>query len=258
MGFCVSGRQPYSVLNKVEEIKLFEKDADKLYDFIEKIPHHSFVLCNWSGKLDVNFYKVCAEKLDKFCICLNFLSNYKELQDNGINWYWEYPITNFVELSKLVALKPCYLQIGAPLSFNLDAVTRIAGGIPLRLVVNEFGPDYFPTIETIRTQWIRPEDIQRYGEKVAIFEFSTNGYENDPLKREQILLKIYEKESWPGNLNLLLPELGVNVDNRAILDNFGEIRMNCGQDCYSKRSCHYCENAILFATRIKKEQNKNG
>ena len=37
MRYCVSGRQPYSVMKRADEIKVAYADRDRIMDFVEKI-----------------------------------------------------------------------------------------------------------------------------------------------------------------------------------------------------------------------------
>ena len=74
---------------------------------------------------------------------------------------------------------------------------------------------------------------------------------------EKTLLHIYkENEMWPGNLNLLIKGFGINVDNRALPDDIGEIRTKCGQRCMSRGTCNYCNTAILFAEALRKKHEE--
>jgi hypothetical protein len=75
-------------------------------------------------------------------------------------------------------------------------------------------------------QWVRPEDVEVYEEYVSTLEFD-NVLQD--LKKESTLLHVYKDNvEWPGNLNLLFDNFGINVDNRAIPEDLGETRMNCG------------------------------
>jgi hypothetical protein len=55
-------------------------------------------------------------------------------------------------------------------------------------------------------------------------------------------------------LNLLIQGLHFNVDNRAIPDEFGTARMDCGQKCWSTSSCRLCPTSLKFAEQIRKEK----
>ena len=260
MRFCVNGRQPYSVIEKADEIKFQYNDKDKILDLVEKYPNKVVILDVPGDETDWNAWHMYSDKFIEFYIALHNLNRADEFNDNNIKWYWPYPVTSYYELGMILALNPSYLMIGAPLSFDLDQVATLAyvdgeaTSIPLRMVCNNARPRYLPAPTPIANtaicgQWVRPEDVKAYGSRVQCFEF-----DNVDLKQEEVLLHIYkENESWPGNLNLLIQGLNVNVDNRAIPDEFAEARMNCGQKCWSTSGCRLCPTALKFADQIRKE-----
>ena len=44
MKYCISGRQPYSVLKQADEIKVKHNDKGRIMDFVEKIPDKTIIL----------------------------------------------------------------------------------------------------------------------------------------------------------------------------------------------------------------------
>ena len=124
--------------------------------------------------------------------------------------------------------------------------------IPIRLHPNIAYDAYIPRENGICGQWIRPEDEHIYDEYVDTFEFITND-----LEKEKTLLHIYkDNKYYNGNLNLLFTNFNVNVDNRALPENIGELRANCGQRCMSQGTCHFCENGIKFSNNIRERHYK--
>lgn len=228
-------------------------DKDKIIDYLETLSDKTIILdvpsdvdtLNWS------LLQVYAEKVN-FMLCLHDLNFVAPCQEYGINWYWAYPITSYYELRGLIELKPCYLFLGAPLSFDLPKIKTISD-IPLRLCPNLSYDAYIPRENGICGSWIRPEDTETYGQYVDTFEFFT-----DELKREQVLLHIYkDNRNWPGNLNLLFTNFGVNVDNRGIPEEIGEIRSSCGQRCMTNGTCRFCINAVKFSEALRKQHEQS-
>ena len=70
---------------------------------------------------------------------------------------------------------------------------------------------------------------------------------------ERVYVEVYNKQKWPGNLNLLLKNLNYNIDNRAIPEEFGAMRVRCGQRCMKNGTCHYCLNAFKFSTALREK-----
>lgn len=262
MRYCVSGRQPYSIMKKADEIKVNYNDRDRIMDFVEKLPDKTIILDVPGDESDWNTWQMYGEKFDEFYIALHNLSRAGEFNQHNVKWYWPYPITSFYELGMIVNLHPSYLMIGPPLSFDLEKTVKKsyddcrietdADPIPLRMIVNMAHPEYLPDNGThgMCGQWVRPEDADAYAQYVRCFEF-----DNVDLKQEEVLLHVYkENREWPGNLNLLIQRLNFNVDNRAIPEDLCPARMNCGQKCWSGSGCQLCVRALYFAENIRKEK----
>lgn len=263
MRYCVSGRQPYSVLKKADEIKVAYVDRDRIMDFVEKINDKVIILEVSNGPAEWDTWQMYSEKFAEFHIALSDLGRCKEFVEHGINWYWPYPITSFYELNAIMEYHPSYIMVGPPLSFNLDKLFNeryykdSTEQVPVRMVANNARPAYLPRTEQngICGQWIRPEDVDVYATRVDCLEF-----EGVDLNQEEVLLKVYkEQRTWPGNLNLILKNFNYNVDNRAIPEDLAAARMHCGQKCFSGSYCHLCNSAIQFAEQLRKihfERNK--
>ena len=261
MRYCVSGRQPYSVLKRADEIKVNYNDKDRIIDFVEKLSDKVIILDVPGDEVDWNNWYMYADKFAEFHIALHNLNRAQEFNDSGVKWYWPYPITSYYELGMIASLGPSYLMIGPPLSFDLDRVAALAymdgdaTQIPLRMVCNNARPAYLPMPDPLKDsaicgQWVRPEDADAYGARVQCFEF-----ESTDLKQEEALLHIYkENKMWPGNLNLLIHNLYFDVDNRAIPKDLADARMSCGQRCWSSSGCHLCVSALRFADALRKEK----
>ena len=249
MKYCITGRQPYQILKKADEIKVQYQDKDRIMDFIEKIPDKTIILDIpvEETQFDWNTLLMYKEKLD-FIITLRNLFLAEIFNTQGIKWYWPYPIQNFDELRQVAALEPCYLLLGAPLCFQLDKVNGITD-IPIRLTANVAYEPYIPRENGIYGRYIRPEDVEYYESYVAALEF----IEPD-LSKEATLLHIYkENKEWPGNLNLLIKNLNFDIDNRLLPNDFAARRTTCGQRCMEGRSCHFCDISFKFANTVREE-----
>ena len=257
MKYCLSGRQPDSVLKKVDEIKIELRDFRVLLDYIEKYPNKTLILefennipedFNWdeiqaySEKMNGNFY--CA---------LSDLSLVSECIQRNIKFYYKYMINSYFELKGLKDLGVSYVLIGAPLIFDLKNVASY--GIPIRAIPNLAYEPYIKHKNGIKGGWIRPEDVDAYGEHIAVLEF----YAPKALSKESAIFKVYaEQKHWPGNLNLLIDFLEFDFDNRLLYDteNFATRRMECKQKCMSGKHCHYCEEQLIFPhTTLMKYKN---
>lgn len=248
MKYCISGRQPKSVLKQADQIKMNYVDRDKLIDYIEELPDKEFILCVPKEVTELNWelIKAHAGKV-RFTLRIDNLDLASVCRANGIEFEWAFPVFTWYELRSLIALRPCSITLGAPLFFELDKVKAAVGDISLRLCPNLAYDAYIPRKNGICGTWIRPEDIGVYEKYVDSFEFITGD-----LKRDATLLRIYKEDrNWPGNLNLLITNLGVNIDNRSIDEGLAEKRTKCGQKCMSGGSCHLCETCFAIGGQLR-------
>lgn len=254
MKYSVSGRQPLEVLRKADEIKLDYRDKDKIFDYLidfeEEPKEYVVVLGNAEEIVWDELVKINELSNNKLTVAIRILQNAEILNDLGIKWYWEYAITTYYELDTVMNFNPTYLLLGAPLYFDLPEVKK--RNVPIRLVANMCYENMLPHKTGATGTYVRPEDVPAYEKYVDILEFVTFGN----LKKEHTLLGVYLSGHWPGNLNLLLTNLGEHVDNRAVPEQFGEARIQCRQSCMRNSHCRLCENLIKFAQVVDKNRDK--
>ena len=261
MKYCLSARQPDNILKKADEIKIELRDFKAIPEYIDKFPDKTLIL-EFVNDLpeDFNWEEIQAynDKMNGNLICaLSDLGLTLECQLRNIPFYYKYPITSFFELEGLKNLGVCYILVGTPLLFNLKAVANY--NIPLRAIPNLAYEPYIMHKNGIIGGWIRPEDIEAYGQYIDTFEF----YAPKALDKEVAMYKVYaENGTWPGNLNLLIDNLNFDFDNRLIYDaeGFAKRRMSCEQKCLKGRSCHYCIDQFQFpsTTLLAYRDYKNG
>ena len=244
MKYCVSARQPKDVLAKADEIRFNYKDRKGLYNFIEDFPKKRYII-NIPKDEDIDWQELAmfAAKVD-LTLALENIRMAKICRELKLNFYWGFPITSYYELQGLLYLGVCELLLGAPLYFDLAEVKK--HGLPIRLVANLCFDGYIPRPNGVCGTYVRPEDVSVYESYVSTLEFET-----DDIKKEAILLKVYQEDkNWPGNLNLLLTNLGEHVDNRAIPEQFGSARIQCRQNCQRNGSCKLCFTAIQLSQAL--------
>ena len=254
MKYCLSARQPHTILKKADEIKIELRDYRAIPDYIERYPDKTLIL-EFTNTIPEDFdWEVIAAYVDKmngnFYCALSDLSIAPECYLRGIKFYYKYPTTSLFELKGLKELGVSYVLIGIPLIFNLKAVKSY--GIPIRAIPNLAYEPYMEHKDGIIGGWIRPEDTDAYGEFIDVFEF----YAPKALEKEAAIFKVYaENKAWPGNLNLLIDYLNFDFDNRLLYDadGFAKRRMTCQQKCLSGKVCHYCDDQLRFPSTILKK-----
>ena len=249
MRYCVSGRQPLSTLRQADEIKMQYEDIERIIDYIKEFPDKTIIYEIPKNVIDVNWKLLEAYAQEvTLVIALQDLRLIPKCLEYGLRYYWAYPITSYYELKGILELNPYYIFLGAPLCFNLEHVHNMTNAY-IRMCPNVAYDAYIPREDGICGAWVRPEDVGVYEPYINAFEFIA-----DNLEKERTLLHIYKDNGeWPGNLNLLITNLKINVDNRAIPDEFGAIRVRCGQRCMQYGSCHYCHSAIKFSEAVRQK-----
>ena len=238
MKYCLSARQPDTILKKADEIKIDMRDFRAIPEFLEKYPNKTLIL---EMKNDIpedfswDMIKTYSEISDFYCAASN-IDQIQECKFRGIKFYYKFAINSFYELKALKDLGASYILITSPLIFNLEKVKEYE--IPIRVTPNLAYEPYLPHADGIIGGWIRPEDIKIYGKYIDTFEFYA-----EELKKESALYHIYaENGYWHGNLNLLIDNLNCDFNNDILFDadNFAKRRISCDQKCTKGSLCHYC------------------
>ena len=256
MKYCLSARQPDSILKKADEIKIELRDFKAIPDYIEKFPDKTIILDindELPEKFSWDLISMYSKKFKEFYCAVNNKFQMNECRIREIKFYYRYQITTYYELEALKEMGVSQILIGIPLIFDLKNVSRYE--LPLRAIPNIAYEPYLIHKDGICGQWIRPEDTDKYNEYISTFEF----YAPKMLEKEATLFHVYaENKNWPGNLNLLIDFLNVDFNNQALYDeeNFAERRMNCKHRCMSHQTCHYCIEQIKFVDTIQKYRNK--
>ena len=106
---------------------------------------------------------------------------------------------------------------------------------------------------SLKTFFIRPEDIDLYKDYIDTFEFYIN---ENSINQINILYEIYAKDKeWFGKLNEIIIGYQGEEDNKFIIPRFGEQRLNCGKRCIKgiEPTCHICDRIIELSQTLKEK-----
>ena len=265
MKFMISSRHPLGVLKNASEIRVNYSDIERIRDLVTE---------DWTCTADINIYIPRDQEIDwaeldtyknllKLIIAAEDASLIVEAKNKGYRAFWAFPASSYWELRGLLDLGVDEVLLDAPLYFDIPKVKNLCGDVEIRLQVNKCMNGYMKRKNGICGTYVRPEDVSIYEQYVDHMEFDAD----NSLEKEYTLLKVYqEQKNWPGNLNLLLTYLGVNVDNRGFdiipneleLDhNFARRRIRCGQRCQSDPyRCHFCEETFKFINTLDADNDK--
>ena len=252
MKYMQSCRQTLVQLSQADEIKMDYKDIDRIRDFVTD---------TWTCTADVIIYITKEEqetvdwamlqsyhKVIPIVIALEDTFFAQIVQAKGFKWFWSYPISTFWELRGILDLGACQVLIDAPIFFEMPTVYEWCKEYKaeIRCIANQCYNKYMPRKDGIYGTYIRPEDIPYYEPFVSHIEFIT-----DTLTQERAYIRIYKNQKiWPGNLNTLLRDFGVDVDNKGFETTFGKRRLTCRQRCQSTGRCRYCRTQVELINAI--------
>lgn len=181
-------------------------------------------------------------------------------QEFEIPFFFTNFVTSIDQLYGFMKYNPTDMYICEELGFFLDKVSKILhdNNIKVRVFPNICQSSFSET-ESIKTFFIRPEDIFIYANFVDIFELISDA------ERQETLFKIYKQGKWFGQIREIIPTFHGDLDSKYLLGNFGIIRSRCGKRClYKPKSCAICDRFMEVADTFKenkiviqKTKNKN-
>ena len=253
MKYSISNRQTKQMLNKADEIIVRSNDYRIISDLFVDYPDKMIILDikpEMEKEIQDYIILLAQENSERFCCKIYDMNNIGWYKNNNIKFYYGFPINSFYDVKGLIDLGVEYISIMAPLTFSMNRLVEF--NMKFRMVPNVAYSAYIPRDNGILGQWVRPEDVPFYENGIYIFDFE----DCDSLEKERTLYHIYaEQKNWPGNLNLLISNLNIDVDNRAIIDELGESRANCGMRCCETQTCHLCETAFKFEKALRNYKN---
>ena len=240
--FCLNYYPSQKYLQDVEELRINYRPADRtLPDFLEKFQEKSIVIDVRDAfeDTDVQLFKGLYEKFKNFKLILDF--NNKEhlikIEESRLPHFFTNPVVTVDQLNGMIAHHPTDMYICEELGFSLDKVSKLLhdNNIKVRVYPNICQSSFSETA-SIKTFFIRPEDISIYATFVDVFELVADE------DRQQVLYKIYKQEKWFGKISEVIPSFKGDLDNRFLVGAFGMIRSKCGKRCMLRpESCTICD-----------------
>lgn len=260
MNYSASCRHTIPSLKIAQEIYVKYPDIKRLDDLMQPYRFKKYVIyIDHDDEPDWAQLSTYHEVLPDMTIACADTSLFEECRKNNFRYFWMFPASSYWELRRLLGQGVSEVKLDAPLYFDLEKVYMICTEhdhvTDIRLTANICYNSHLGYTSGIRGTYIRPEDVKYYSKYVSTLELAA-----DTLSKELELIKIYQRGSWPGNLNLLLTNLNYNVDNRVFPEKFAQKRANCGQKCMEDSfRCNYCAHQfelISFLDKNKTELKK--
>ena len=250
--FCLNYYPSQKYFQNVDELKIKYRRADRtLPDFLEKYKDKSIVIdvSDSFEDIDAILLKELNEKYNNIKIIFDFYNEdfLTRAKNYNIPFFFINPVTTIDQLHGFLNFHPTDMYICEELGFSLDKIGKLLhdNNIKVRVYPNICQSSFSKT-PSIKTFFIRPEDISVYSAFVDVFELIADE------KRQQVLFKIYQQGKWFGKIKDLIPTYKGELDSKYILSSFGEIRCKCGKRCmYKPESCSICDRFLELADTLK-------
>ena len=252
--YCIdyTGPEVSKVLDQVDQIKIHEDRLldDTLEQFFEKYQDkHIYISINTNLEKEKIEILRKLKKYDNWTLqfsiyAVNEEEKFTALKEVCNRFMFINGADSWESLDLMISYGASEVYISGYLGFCLEKVKRVCvkNGVKIRTYTNlaqiEFST--FPGHDGLKKFFIRPEDIWVYSKYIDVFEFAGNA------KQQVVLLKIYQRGYWFGNLNELIIDLNEDVDSRKLPQEFGELRYNCGKRCISGGFCTACRTVREF------------
>ena len=176
------------------------------------------------------------------------------LSDNNVPHYYSEQITDWDKFQGFLQLNVTDIFVAENLAFNAEALSINAKkhNKSLRCYCNICESSWKNT-PSLKTFFIRPEDIVLYEGLIDTFEFYSD---NLSPTRVNTLYEVYaEKQQWFGQLDEIIIGYKGNLDNKFVIPRFGEKRLNCGKRCMKniEPTCHFCDRVEELSELLKRE-----
>ncbi len=225
----------------------------KSIELFERYPDKDIVIQITFEDLDIDWEEIDKINLllkEHLILSLSNLEECDEAQSRKIRYYYGYPISTYWAFNNFIKEYDDaeYIILGAPLFFDFPYVQKFSKNI--RAIPNIANTTPFQG-ENLCGTWIRPEELNYYGQCVKCIEFI-----DVTLEQEAALFHIYmENHAFVGPLSILIKDIDAdNIANSFIPDNILTKRFSCRQICQSGGKCRICHRVAQLAELEKLEQ----
>ena len=253
--FCLNYYPSQKYLEDAEEFKIKYHPADRtLEDFLEKYKNKSIVIdvSDAFEETDVKLFEALHEKYSNFKLIINFdnKEHLKRVQEKEIPFFFSNIVTTIDQLHGLLIYHPTDMYICEELGFFLHKISLILheNNIKVRVFPNICQSSFADT-PSIKTFFIRPEDINIYAAFVDVFELISDE------DRQEVIFKVYKQGKWFGEIGELIPTFKGKLDSKYIIGSFGLVRSKCEKRClYKPGSCNICDRFLELADTLKENK----
>lgn len=258
MKYCINFYQSFRHLEEIDEMIIPYRNNIITIDFIkflESIKEHQRII------IDISHFDI-EDNIEKL---LEFITTIKKQHNNlstrlsltqkkiidkliekEVSFFFNEYIDRWDTLISFIELGISDVYIVNELGFELEKVSMVCKekNISIRIIPNVAQTSAkINNINTLKSFFIRPEDIPIYEKYIDICEFF------GPLDRQSVLYEIYKNQKWMGDLKELIVGLNYSILNKTIFPVFGEKRVNCNKKCYYNQ-CTICDRVVSISNQL--------
>lgn len=255
MKSCIEWRKDFKYLPQIDEfiIDYKENKNKELVNFLNQYAKTQRVIIRVEKTIeqkDINFLELLATQ-NNYNIAILFPSTHlygieKDLQNLKIPYFFTLVALDWEDLRELLDLGVSDIYIGGMLGFDLERVNKIIPeGVQIRSYVNICQYEW-DNSEGFKGFFIRPEDLNYYGNFIDVFEFFKS------VDTQNTLYEVYfHTQEWNGNLKEIIKGLKLDINNYYILGpEFARRRAQCRRKCIKGERCELCDGLVDLAKSL--------
>ena len=247
MKSCIEWRKNFKYLPQIDEfiIDYKENKSKELVNFLNQYAKTQRVIIRLEQKInksEIDFLELLATQ-NNYNMAILFTSyprDIKKFLPLKVPFFIDITATNWELLRTILDLGVSDVYVGGMLGFDLERVSRfIPEGVQIRSYVNVCQYNW-DNSEGFKAFFIRPEDLNYYGNFIDVFEFF------DSVDIQDTLYEVYfHSQEWNGNLKEIIRGLKLDINNYYILGpEFARRRAQCRRKCIKGERCELCDGLV--------------
>ena len=260
MKYSVNYSNKLKSLDGFDEIIIrYEQQEEALPQFLEAHLEQDIVLSIDNVK-DFCYYQrwgylnALYEKYNNFCIRFYQTRDFSEIdaelkaviESLEVPYFFGMLASNFDELHYLLSLGAKQAYLVEDICFDLLRAKQVCSsyGVTIRAFPN-VAQACVRSTPALKKFFIRPSDVPAYEEYIDILEFW--GSED----RQEVLLQIYKRGNWMGDLSVVILDLNYKIESQYIIPQFATMRIHCERSCMKGGTCSCCERILSIGEKLK-------
>lgn len=254
--FCLSYYPPkQQYYENADELRIEYRASDaSLPHFIETFKNKTIIieLTKKLSEADLIILKTLSKKFHNIKLIFSFYEKeiLEQIQQTHIPFFFSNHINTIDKMSGLIKYHPTDMYICEELGFCLDKVSELLHKNNIRVrVYPNICQSSFPEMDSLKTFFIRPEDIAAYSQYVDVFELIADE------ARQPVVFKIYQQQEWFGPIQEIIPTFHNSLDSRFLMPAFGMLRAKCHKRCaFNPNVCKICNRFSELSETLKKNR----